>query len=169
VTWLATMRAIADRVRQHIGIRSLPDDAGNAVLEFVVLSVFLMVPLIYIIIAVAQVQGSAYGATEATREAGRAFVGAATSSDASRQACTAATLALRNEVATPFDCASHLQVSCVSNPGCTTGLVPGETIRVEIDLTVGLPFLPASVFGHSLGVPVHAVHDEIVDPYRPKR
>lgn len=166
---LSAAKAIADRMRQHIGVRLACVDAGNAVLEFVVLATFLMVPLIYVIIAVAQVQGSAYGATEATREAGRAYVGAATSLDGSRQACTAATVALRNEVATPFDCASQLRVSCISEPGCSPGLVPGETIRVEIDLTVDLPFLPSSVFGHSLSVPVHAVHDEIVDPYRTKR
>lgn len=150
-------------------MRSARDDAGNAVLEFVVLAAFMMVPLIYIIIAVAQVQGSAYGATEAAREAGRAFVGAATSADAPRQACTAATVALRNEVETPFDCASEMHVSCVSDFGCSVGLVPGQTIRVEVDLTVGLPFLPNSVFGHPLSVPVHAVHDEVVDPYRTTR
>jgi hypothetical protein len=167
VSSLAT--AVRDRIRQHVDVRDVGVDAGNAVLEFVVLAAFLMVPLIYIVIAVAQVQGSAYGATEATREAGRAFVGAATSADAFQEACTAATIALRNEVDTPFDCASQLHVSCVSDDGCSAGLVPGETIRIEIDLTVGLPFLPASVFGHSLGVPVRAVHDEIVDPYRPSR
>jgi len=163
------LAAIADRMRQHIDVRPLRGDAGNAVLEFVVLATFLMVPLIYVIIAVAQVQGSAYGATEAAREAGRAFIGAATSDDAARQACTAATIALRNEVVTPFDCASQLHVSCVSDTACPAGLVPGETIRVEIDLAVGMPFLPTSVFGHSLSVPVHAVHDEIVDPYRTQR
>lgn len=166
---LPAAKAIADRMRQYIDVRSDRGDVGNAVLEFVVLATFLMVPLIYIIIAVAQVQGSAYGATEATREAGRAYIGAATSLDASRQACTAATVALRNAVDASFDCASQLHVSCVSDAGCSPGLVPGETIRVEIDLTVGLPFLPSSVFGHSLSVPVHAVHDEIVDPYRTKR
>jgi len=167
VSSLAT--TVRDRLRQHIDVRHVSCDAGNAVLEFVVLAAFLMVPLIYIIIAVAQVQGSAYGATEATREAGRAYVGAATSLDAPRRACTAATVALRNAVDTPFDCATELHVSCVSDAGCTAGLVPGETIRVEIDLTVGLPFLPTSVFGRSLSMHVHAVHDEIVDPYRPTR
>ena len=160
---------VRDRIRQHIDVRRGGGDAGNAVLEFVVLAAFLMVPLIYIIIAVAQVQGSAYGATEATREAGRAYVGAASSVDAARQACVAATVALRNAVDTPFDCASQLRVSCVSDAGCSAGLVPGETIRVEIDLTVSLPFLPSSVFGHPLSVPVHAVHDEVVDLYRPTR
>jgi Flp pilus assembly protein TadG len=168
VNWLITARALVVRARQH-AVRSLKDDAGNAVLEFVVLATFLMVPLIYIIIAVGQVQGSAYGVTEATREAGRAFVGAATSVDASRQACTAATVALRNQIPTPFDCASQLHVSCVSDAGCSGGLVPGETVRVEIDLTVAMPFLPTSVFGHSLSVHVHATHDEIVDLYRTKR
>ena len=142
--------AIVDRLRRHIGVRSKHVDAGNAVLEFVVLSMFLMVPLIYIILAVAQVQGSAYGVTEATREAGRAFIGADSSADAARQACIAATMALRNDVATTFDCASQLHVACVSDSGCSVGLVPGETVRVEIDLTVGLPFLPTSIFGHSL-------------------
>jgi len=163
------MMAAGDRIRQHSDVRRFSGDAGNAVLEFVVLAAFLMIPLVYIIIAVAQVQGSAYGATEATREAGRAYVGAATSVDASRQACTAATVALRNAVDTPFDCASQLHVSCLSDAGCSAGLVPGETIRVEVDLTVGLPFLPTSVFGHPLSVTVHAVHDEIVDPYRTTR
>jgi hypothetical protein len=166
---LSAAKAFADRMRQHIDVRPVRTDTGNAVLEFVVLAAFLMVPLIYILIAVAQVQGSAYGATEASREAGRAYIGAATSLDASRQACTAAIVALRNQVARPFDCANQLHVSCVSHAGCSPELVPGETIRVEIDLTVDLPFLPTSVFGHSLSVPVHAVHDEIVDPYRTKR
>lgn len=166
---VTTSRAMAGWLRQRIGVRSIADDSGNAVLEFVVLAAFLMVPLVYIIIAVTQVQGSAYGATEATREAGRAFVGASTSADASVQACAAATIALRNQVATPLDCASQLHVSCISSNGCVAGLIPGETIRVELDLTVALPFLPASVFGHSLGIPVHAVHDEIVDPYRARR
>jgi Flp pilus assembly protein TadG len=163
------LTAIRDRIRLHVDVPHVIDDAGNAVLEFVVLATFLMVPLIYIIIAVAQVQGSAYGATEATREAGRAYIGADTSVDGFRQACTAATVALRNAVDAPFDCASQLHVTCVSDSGCSVGLVAGEIIRVEIDLAVGLPFLPKAVFGHSLSVHVHAMHDEIVDPYRTTR
>lgn len=145
------------------------DDAGNAVLEFVVLSAFLLVPLVYIVLAVFQVQGSAYGITEATREAGRAFVEAGSLDDAYRQACTAATVALRNQVGDSFDCTSELQVSCVADGGCATALTPGETIRVRIDLSVGLPFLPRSVFGAPVAVPLHAVHDEVVDEFRPAR
>jgi Flp pilus assembly protein TadG len=158
--------------RRHIGVRhrvSCHDEAGNAVLEFVVLTAFLMIPLVYIIIAVLQVQGSAYGVTEATREAGRAFVEAKTSSDAFSQACTAATVALRNNSAIRFDCASQLQVSCIAPSGCSANLTPGQTIRVEIDVDVGLEFLPRAVFGQPLTVRLHAVHDEVVDQYRAKR
>jgi Flp pilus assembly protein TadG len=144
------------------------DDGGSAVLEFVVLTAFVMVPLVYIIIAVLQVQSAAYGVTEAAREAGRAFVEAKNAPDAYRQACTAATVALRNQ-ATNLDCATQLKVTCVSVSPCVAGLVPGQTVRVEIDLVVGLPFLPASVFGKPLSVPVHGLHDEVVDEFRPQR
>jgi len=144
-------------------------EAGNAVLEFVVLSAFLLVPLIYLILAALQVQGSAYGATEAAREAGRAFVEADTVSDAYAQACTAATVALHNQVSTSFDCARQLMVSCPAPAGCSVSLIPGNTIRVEVDLSVGLPFLPTSVFGQPLTVSVGGVHDEVVDVYRAGR
>jgi Flp pilus assembly protein TadG len=145
------------------------DDGGNAVLEFVVLSAFLLVPLVYIIIAVLQVQGSAYGVTEATREAGRAFVEANSRADAAHQACAAATIALQNQVSeSGFDC-TQLKISCASAAGCPDGLVPGETVRVEIDLDVAMPFLPASVFGQPLTVKVHAFHDEVVDEFRAHR
>jgi len=155
-------------VRTRLNSRT-SGDAGNAVLEFVVLSAFLLVPLIYLILAALQVQGSAYGATEAAREAGRAFVEADTVSDAYAQACTAATVALRNQVSTGFDCARQLVVSCPAPAGCSVGLIPGNTIRVEVDLSVGLPFLPASVFGQPLTVSVGGVHDEVVDAFRASR
>jgi hypothetical protein len=144
-------------------------DEGNAVLEFIVLSAFVMVPLVYIMLAVLQVQGSAYGVTEAAREAGRAFVEADSSDDAFAQACAAATVALRNQVSTTFDCAKQLKVSCVSGAGCAADLTPGETVRVEIGVDVGLPFLPTAVFGQPVTVSVHGVHDEVVDAFRAAR
>lgn len=164
--------AVAVGRRRQFGVRHrVPagDEAGNAVLEFVILTAFLMMPLVYVIIAVLQVQGSAYAVTEATREAGRAFVEANTSEDAFRQACTAATIALRNNATAAFDCASQLHVSCVSPTPCSAELRPGQVIRMEIDLNVGLQFLPTAVFGQPLTVRLSAVHDEVVDEYRAER
>lgn len=152
----------------------LERDAGNAILEFVVLGVLLMVPLIFIVLAVFRVQGSAYGVTEAAREAGRSFVHARSSDDAYAQACTAATVALENQIPDPFDC-QNLRISCLSGnclyDAASGGirLTAGTTIRVEIDLAVSLPMLPSSVFGNRLAVHLHSVHDEVVDVFTADR
>ena len=49
------------------------DDDGNALVEFTVLSLLLLVPLVYVLLGVFQVQRAAFGVTEAARQAGRAF------------------------------------------------------------------------------------------------
>lgn len=48
-------------------------DGGNAVVEFVWLAVLLMVPLMYIMLGVFDVQRASFGVTEAARQAGRTF------------------------------------------------------------------------------------------------
>jgi len=151
------------------GVRHEATDAGNVVIEFIVMTALLLIPLTYIVLAVFRVQGSAYGITEAAREAGRAFVEADSSADAYPRACAAATIAMRNQVSGSFDCATQLKISCVSATGCTPMLTPGVTIRVEIDLSVGLPMLPTSVFGQPTTVGLHSVHDEVVDQFRGAR
>lgn len=156
------------RVRRWLDRRLVDDrDAGNAVLEFVVLAVLLLVPLVYVILAVLRVQGTAYGMAEATREAGRAYVSADSSSAAAARACTAATVAMRNQMSDDFDCASQLRITCVG--ACGPALSPGDTIRVEIDVPVTLPMLPTSVFGNSTAISLQSVHDEVVDEFRATR
>ncbi len=49
-------------------------DAGNAVVEFSTLAVLLMVPLVYVLLSVFEVQRASFGVTEAARQAGRAYV-----------------------------------------------------------------------------------------------
>jgi hypothetical protein len=142
-------------------------EAGNALLEFVILAVLLLVPLVYLMLAVLRVQGAAYGIAEATREAGRAFVSADASSDPYAQACTAATIAMRNQVDDGLDCDSQLRISCVG--ACSPTPAPGDTIRVEIDLPVALPMLPASVFGTPTAISLTSVHDEVIDEFRARR
>lgn len=142
-------------------------DSGSAVLEFVVLAVLLLVPLVYVVLAVLRVQGAAYGIAEATREAGRAYVSAEASADAAARACTAATIAMRDQVTDDFDCATQLRITCTGS--CAPALAPGDTIRVEIDLPVALPMLPSSVFGNSTAISLQSVHDEVVDEFRASR
>lgn len=146
-------------------------DDGNAVLEFIVMTAILMIPLAYIVLAVFVVQGSAYGVTEATREAARAFINADSSADAYSQACIAATIALQNQVDTTLDCGDQLAIDVSCAPGVTScnALDPGNVVRVRIDLSVGLPFLPMSVFGEPITIGLHSSHVEVVDVFRTAR
>ena len=57
------------------------DDGGSAIIEFVFVAVIVMVPLVYLIIAVATVQRSELAVSQAAREAGRAFATADSAAD----------------------------------------------------------------------------------------
>ena len=131
---------------------------GNALVEFSVLGLLLLVPLTYVVITVAQVQRAAFAATEASREAGRAFVVAGGGDSGERRAESAAALALRDQGLALQPGA--LAIGCDSEP-CLTA---GSAVHVSVDLRVALPFLPAVVAGRApASVAVHGRHDEIVD------
>ncbi len=53
-------------------------DDGSALIEFIGLSILLLVPLIYLLVTVFAIQRAAFGVTQAAREAGRAFATAPT-------------------------------------------------------------------------------------------
>jgi hypothetical protein len=136
-------------------------ESGNAIVEFLFLGVLLMVPLVYVVLAVFTVQRAAYGVTAAAREAGRAYATAADDSAGYARAEAAAEVAL-------VDHGLHLQpgqlaIECDSSP-CLT---PGGTIDVSVDMDVSLPFLPRVFHGRapaSIGVNGH--HVAHVDDYR---
>ena len=140
------------------------DDCGNAIVEFVYLAILLMVPLVYVLLTVFQVQRAAFAASSAAREAGRVF---ATSSDeavAEDRAATSARIVLRDSGLTlaPGD----LRITCSSSP-C---LEPGSRVEVVVTHRVTLPLLP-DVFGDRgpASVTVSSEHLEIVDRYRTVR
>jgi hypothetical protein len=71
-------------------------DRGNAIVEFVFLGVLLLVPLMYLVLAVSAVQRNLYGVTQAAREAGRAYA-TGTAANAADRASYAARLALEDQ------------------------------------------------------------------------
>jgi len=71
-------------------------DGGTAVVEFVLLGVLLLVPLLYLALALSAVQRSVLGVTQAAREAGRAYV-TGTAATAAARADEAARLALSDQ------------------------------------------------------------------------
>ena len=72
-------------------------DEGSALVEFVFLSVLLLVPLIYVVLTAVTVQRAAFGMTAAAREAARAYATAGDDGLGERRAEAAVQLALHDE------------------------------------------------------------------------
>lgn len=138
----------------------LADERGSALIEFTFLSVLLLVPLVYLVLAVFSVQRAAFAVTAATREAGRAFV-TTSEGDPMERAQAAAALALRDQGLTLPRGA--VRISCQTD--CRT---PGTAVYVAVDYTVVLPVVPRAIGGSSLGgIPVRGRHTELIDEFRP--
>jgi pilus assembly protein CpaF len=77
--------------------RALDDDGGTAVIEFVFVAVAVLVPLIYLIVAIATVQRSSLAVSQAAREAGRAFATSDAAGDAPGRVRAAVRIALSDQ------------------------------------------------------------------------
>jgi hypothetical protein len=121
-------------------------------LEFVTIAVVLMVPLVYVLLTVFELQRAAFAASAAAREGGRAYVTAPSASVARARAQAAADLALADQL--PGSPVADLDVSAA-------GLVPGESVRVTVRYEVRLPLA-----GRLARIPVTATHVATVDRYR---
>lgn len=141
--------------------RRFHSDEGAAVVEFVVLVVLVLVPVVYVVLAATRVQAGAYAVTQAAREAGRAFVQANSPGEGASDARLATAIALRDQ---GFDLRpGTLSVDC----GDGRCLTPGSTIHVSVSLRVALPFLPDSLAESTAGsIRVSADHVVPVDEYR---
>ncbi|MCW2614292.1 MAG: hypothetical protein JWN08_1286 [Frankiales bacterium] len=139
-------------------MRQPSGDDGNALVEFSYLAVLLMVPLVYVLLTVFQVQRAAFGVTEAARQAGRAYATADDPAQGAARARFAAELALRDQ-------GLELCASCLRPP--TGALVPGATISVRVEHRVVLP-LVGGLFDGAVPatIPVRATHLEVVDRFR---
>ncbi len=136
-------------------------ETGSAVVEFVVLGVLLLVPLIYLTLMVARVQAGSYAATQAAREAGRAFVTAPSQDSTESRAVAAAAIAFADQGFGESD--SDLAIACSVTP-CLT---PEARVQVTATVRVPLPLIPA--FARDvipLEVPIDATHVVVVDRFR---
>ena len=139
-------------------VRRLRGDDGNALVEFTYLAVLLMVPLVYLLVTVFQVQRAAFGVTEAARQAGRAYVTAGSTGAAQARAQAAADLAMRDQIP-GFG-------SALVDVDAPQGLAPGGSVRVEVRHDVTLPVLGLLFGAVEPVIPVRATHVEVVDRFR---
>lgn len=140
-------------------------ERGSAVVEFTWLAILLMVPLLYIVLTVFEVQRAAFGVSTAARAGGRAFTQAPSEAAAMEHAATAAALALRDQDL-EVDRRS-LEVACSPDP--SNCLAPGSVVTVGVAYPVALPLLPAVLGGQRPSIRVEAEHTVPYGTFREDR
>lgn len=145
--------------------RPRQDERGSALVEMTWLMILLLVPLVYIVLAVFEVQRAAFATTAAARAAGRAYTVAPDEAAAPGAAQAAADLALTDQGLPPGS--ADLSVSCTPDPA--NCLAPGEVVTVSVASRVELPLMP-SVFGeHTPSIAVSGVHTVPYGTFREDR
>jgi hypothetical protein len=136
-------------------------DEGSALVEFVFLAVVMLVPIVYLIVALGRIQAGTLAAEQGSREAARVFVTAPDVQSGMSRARVAAALAYRDQGFAPPG-VRQLAVTCSATP-C---LAPGARVTVHSELTVVLPGVPrflARVV--PVSVTVAATHVAAVDAF----
>lgn len=140
-------------------MRRLERDDGAAIPEFIVVAVGILIPIGYIVVALAQILGAHAAAAHAVREAGRVFVRDTAVQAGQWRAQQAATIAFADR---GLDLPERsLRLEC--HPSC---LVPGGMVSVAVDWNMPLPWMPGSL-ASVVSVPISAREEFVIDTYRP--
>lgn len=136
------------------------DESGSALVEFVVLGVLMLVPLVYLVMTMARLQAGSYAVSHAAREAGRAFVTSESAERAPARAEAAARIAFLDHA---FEDVGRLDLVCDGSP-C---LRPDGLVETTATVRVPLPLVPSFVRDVvPLSIPVSASHLSTVDRFR---
>lgn len=111
-----------------------PDEHGSAVVEFVFLGLLLLVPVVYVVLAVGQVQAASFAVVGAADSAAKVYASAPNAGAGEQRAADAAELALSDFGLEPEGMA--MDISCSEE--C---LAPGTTVTVTVRFDVALPGL----------------------------
>lgn len=150
-------------VRAGAGRRAVRDDAGNAIVEFLAVTVLLLIPLLYLVLLLGRLQAATFAADGAAGEAGRVYAQASTTDLGSVRAVAAVGIALRDQGFEAVDPAASLKLECSSVP-C---LEPGSDVAATVTFAVRLPFVPSFVASVvPLEIPVRGDAVAPVDEFR---
>jgi hypothetical protein len=141
--------------------RLSPDD-GSAALEFITAGFLLLIPLVYLVLAMAAIQGGALSVEGASRQAARVFVQAADAGSAEDQAQTAVNFALSDFGLSTVS--QSVKISCRPNPAVC--LTRRGFVTVTVTARVPLPLVPnVLALGTPLAVPMTATCTEQVSRF----
>lgn len=137
------------------------DEAGSALVEFSWLAIILLVPLIWLVISVFEVQRGAFATSAAARAAGRAY--ALAPDDATGEARARAVVAqVLADQGSPGQKA-RVRITCAAPAGnCHVGTA---VITVRVHSGVDLPFFPAIVGNGAASFSLDASHTVPIGQY----
>ena len=141
--------------------RPVRDEAGSALVELSWLAIILLVPLIWIVVSVFEVQRGAFATSAAARAAGRAYALAPDDATGEARARAVVDHVLADQ-GTPGQ-AAQVTVSCDA-PGdsCHVGTA---VITVRVDSGVDLPFFPAILGKGAASFSLDASHTVPIGQY----
>jgi Flp pilus assembly protein TadG len=116
-------------------------ERGSAALEFVTTGMILLVPLVYLVLAMSSIQAGALSVEGASRQAARVYVQARTSTEATQQAKLAVEFALADYGLRP----DQATVSITCSPEPTNCLTRGGYVTVSVRASVSLPLAPPTL------------------------
>ncbi len=135
-------------------------ERGSALVEVVWLAVLLLVPVLWIVLSVFEVQRGAFGVTSAARSAARAYALAESDAAGADRARAAVRQALDDQGGRerPF----RIDVSC----GAADCHTPGSVITVRVWSSVRLPLLPAVLGGDAPSFRLDSTHTVPIGQFR---
>ncbi len=140
-------------------------ERGSGIVEFTWLCLLLLVPLVYLLLAVMDVQRASYGAAAASRAAGRAFVLSPDETTGRSRALAAVQVALADQgvdVST-----ADLAVSCSPRPDDC--LSSGSLVSVDVTVQQAVPLAGLLVGAAAPSVRVSSSHAEPYGTFREDR
>lgn len=138
------------------------DERGSALVELSWLGILLLVPMLWIVLSVFEVQRGAFAVTSAARSAGRAYALAPNDAVGRARAEAAVRRALDDQ---GLDGAGFtLRVSCSPFPAnCHSGT---SVVTVRVDTQVQIPLLPEVLGGDAPSFALDASHAVPVGQYQ---
>ncbi|KQW49278.1 hypothetical protein ASC77_11360 [Nocardioides sp. Root1257] len=127
---------------------------GSALVELSWLGILLLVPMLWIVVSVFEVQRGAFAVSGAARAAGRAYALAPTDAEGRARAQAAARQALADQGV--GDAPLDVEITCTPYPhDCHSGT---SVITVVVSSRVDLPLMPAMLGGDAPSFALDSTH-----------